>query len=75
MPIRSLFPWKKSVDVESSDGSSGTAGAVAGTNRHAACILLLATRQLILSSDAAASNYKYGVQTLHDPGSEVAVFE
>jgi hypothetical protein len=31
--------------------------------------------QLILRSNASASKYNYGVQTLHDPGVEVAVLE
>jgi hypothetical protein len=63
MPIWSFSKKNKSVNVRSSDGPSRAVGAVA------------AIGQLSLSSDTTASKYKYGVQTLYDPGSEVAVFE
>lgn len=41
MPSWNTRFWKKSVDVESSDGPSRTAGAVAGSSRHAASILFM----------------------------------
>lgn len=68
MPIWSWFSKEEGVDAQYRDGRGRAVGAVAGIQQ-------LSLGSDTLRGDTTASQYKYGVQTLYDPGSEVAVFE